>query len=73
MEGSDNGMADAHNALPSGWIDLGKNDSVDNLLSGEITWDTVSRNFVVPADGVYYLTFFWKNNTSIGSPVTILS
>ena len=63
MEGSDNGMVDAHNALPSGWIDLGKNDSVDNLLSGEITWDTVSRNFVVPADGVYYLTFFWKNNT----------
>jgi len=62
MEGSDNGMANFQNGLPSGWIDLGKNDSLDNLLSGMTTWDTVSRNFVVPADGVYYLTFFWKNN-----------
>lgn len=62
MEGSDNGMANFKNILPSGWIDLGKNDSLDNLLSGMTTWDTVSRNFVVPADGVYYLTFFWKNN-----------
>jgi hypothetical protein len=65
--GNANGMADASNIPPSGWIALD-----GGPLSGRSTaWSSnaeyTSREIIVPAAGDYNLVFFWKNDGSGGS------
>lgn len=73
VNGDANGMSGNNNVTPQGWIDVGGGNEDMNILQGRTSWQSVARRVIVPADGVYYLAFFWKNNASSGSnpPIAI--
>lgn len=72
VAGDANGMSGRNNIAPQGWVDIGGVNET-NILQGKTTWQNVSRNVIVPADGVYYFALFWKNDASSGTnpPVAI--
>ncbi|MDR2683821.1 MAG: fibronectin type III domain-containing protein, partial [Prevotellaceae bacterium] len=64
--GAANEMTASTNTTPSGWLDIG-GDAAINLLQDKTSWQSVEKTVTVPANGAYYLAFFWKNDYSGGA------
>lgn len=69
VAGANFGMTGTMNNAPVDWIDVGGVDTENpNMLRGKTTWQTTQvMNIGVPTNGVYYLAFFWKNDSRSGS------
>ncbi|MDR0830202.1 MAG: fibronectin type III domain-containing protein [Prevotellaceae bacterium] len=65
--GADNGMSLSTNTTPTGWLDIGGNNA-QNILNLQSNWQSVEKIVSVPANGIYYLAYFWKNDGSVGTP-----
>ncbi|MBR5983080.1 MAG: carboxypeptidase regulatory-like domain-containing protein [Bacteroidales bacterium] len=59
--GTDNGMSETNNITPTGWIDI----STAGVMSEQMGWKHNKTKLNINS-GVYYLTFFWKNDGSGG-------
>lgn len=46
--------------VPDGWI------SLCSGLSNSYSWDNYSQEVIVPEAGMYYLVFYWRNDSSAG-------
>jgi uncharacterized protein (TIGR02145 family) len=55
--GSNNGMIGTNNTTPAGWIDI----SGVGVMSEQAGWKHAKNKVNIDA-GIYYLTFFWKND-----------
>lgn len=60
--GADNGMNSNNNTAPAGWIDI----SNVGIMSEQMGWKHNSSKLFINEPGLYYLTFFWKNDGSDG-------
>ncbi|MBQ1653954.1 MAG: hypothetical protein II060_09210, partial [Bacteroidales bacterium] len=60
--GIDNGMNNTNNTTPSGWIDI----SSAGIMSEQMGWKHNKSKLNIE-QGMYYLTFFWKNDGSGGN------
>ena len=61
--GTDNGMNSTNNTPPAGWIDI----STAGVMSEQMGWKHNSSKLQIDEPGLYYLTFFWKNDGSGGN------
>ncbi len=55
--GQSNGMSNAYNDTPAGWIAVG-----GDVLNDSEDWVHVSDNLVLTETGQYYLVFYWRND-----------
>ena len=62
--GTNNGQSGSSNTTPTGWIDVANPSGKLNLQSA---WQSSEKNVNLSTAGVYYLVFFWKNDSSGGS------
>ena len=60
--GTYNGMSGNNNTIPSGWIDI----SSTGIMSEQMGWKH-SKSKLNIEPGLYYLTFFWKNDGGDGN------
>ena len=60
--GIDNGMSSNYNTIPDGWIDI----SSTGIMSEQMGWKH-SKSKLNIEPGLYYLTFFWKNDGGDGN------
>lgn len=49
-----------YEVVPDGWI------SLCSGLSNSYSWDNYSQEVIVPEAGMYYLVFYWRNDSSAG-------
>ena len=61
--GANNGMNGSGNTAPAGWIDI----STAGVMSEQMGWKHNSSKLNIDEPGLYYLTFFWKNDGSGGN------